>query len=226
MKAFWMLILPVIASVASGETLSTPSWPDAQSTRHSETGDGYELLLEFPSSVLEVSELNDSLHSLASGELSEFISSLEYMYETDPTWRFHISFSHEPSPAGYVCVLACIYQYIGGAHGIENYMSFLYDLQTDEFVDPLDLVGDSTAFLSLAQAVCDTLFSELGSEDPEWIMRGASPTRGNYRIMLPVPDENGALGGFHVVFPAYQVAPYNRGIRHVMVPRPQPAEDL
>lgn len=54
--------------------------------------------------------------------------------------------------------------------------------------------------------------------DEGWVERGASPTPENYHTLFPVPDENGDIAGYTVIFPPYQVDCYACGPSEVYVP--------
>lgn len=180
----------------------------------SESGPGYEIFVELPGIAREIPTLLDSLNTLSLEAVNDFRSTLGYLREEDPLWLLDLRFSHEPSPDGLVCILFTEYHYNGGAHGMEGFTALVYRLEDDGFIEPLSLIEDLPGF---ARAVRDSLLKNPDA-DPGWIGPGTEPIAQNYRAVLPFPDSTGALMGFQVVFPAYQVAPYSAGVHRVRVP--------
>ncbi|MBN2585679.1 MAG: hypothetical protein JXR55_00150, partial [Candidatus Fermentibacteraceae bacterium] len=131
-------------------------------------------------------------------------------------WTMEITITHEPSPDGIVCLIAWTYEYSGGAHGNTWTRAFVYEKDAGSFIDPLELLGGQEEFQAFADEVMLQLRGML--DDEGWIEEGASPSLENYHTLLPVPDEDGGIAGYHVIFPPYQVASYVMGCVDVYVP--------
>lgn len=184
-----------------------------------EEGEGYSIMVTRDGSIPEVPALVEALDGYASSSIEGFMSSFRELTADFPEpmpWNLEISFTHEPSPSGMVCVMAWTWEYSGGAHGNSWTRAFILNRETGELVEPYRLFAGIGEFEVFAGRVMKSLRQELGEDF--WIEEGASATPGNYHSLLPVPDESGAVAGYRVVFPPYQVAPYVFGPMEVFVP--------
>lgn len=191
-------------------------YPDSLWT---EEAPGYTISVSFEGSLLSDSVLAGLLKEHAEGLVGDFRRAcidLITEYPEPMPWSLEVSYTHEPSPRGLICALAWMWDYTGGAHGNSWTAAFVFDTEGDSLVDPLSFFPDREAFASFAGDVARNLRQELGEDF--WIERGASPTADNYRCMLPVPDSTGAVLGYRVLFPPYQVAPYAWGPQEVFIP--------
>ena len=179
----------------------------------------YSISVNYPSEALVNDAVEERLDEYASEQIQIFKDSFKEYFRDDPfmiEWNLEINFTHEPSPDGMLCIIAWIWDYCGGAHGNSWTQAFVFDLATDSLIGPVELLGSRAEFESFAEEVMVQL-NEL-HEDEDWIERGASPTIENYHTLYPVPDENGGIAGYTVIFPPYQVACYARGSSEVYVP--------
>ncbi len=184
-----------------------------------EAGHGYNISLIYPQTVLDNQILMDSLEEYASGQMQEFRDNFQEYCIDDPfpiEWTMEMTFTHEPSPEGMVCLIAWTYEYSGGAHGNTWTRAFVYDETAGSYIGPLELLGGEDELKALADEVMRQLNGML--VDEVWILEGASPSVENYHTLIPVPDEAGGIAGYHVIFPPYQVASYVMGCVDVYVP--------
>jgi hypothetical protein len=186
-----------------------------------EEGPGYALMIRYAPVAFQIPDMGDSLEAWVEWSAEGFREMVQGGVVLDPEmpdYEFEIVFGHEPSPDGFVCVMADGYEYTGGAHGNSWSRSFVYDIGLGAFVEPLSLVGDSAARAALCSAMADTLRARLGDEGT-WIDEGTAPDPQNYNALLPLPDSSGGIGGFRMVFDPYRVAPYAYGEQEVVVRR-------
>jgi hypothetical protein len=181
-------------------------------------GQGFSIEVRYPPVALEIPGIGDSLSAYSDRVEGPFRAMLEERSPEEMGWSLSVYYSHLPSPSGLVCILASIYEYSGGAHGMNWDVSFVYDLERRAFIDPVSLLGDSTSFASFASAARDTLLARFSVDaDTAWVEQGTVPASQNYQALLPVPDSTGGIAGFRVVFSPYQVAPYAFGSQEVLV---------
>jgi hypothetical protein len=181
-------------------------------------GDGYGITVIRQGSIPDARVLDDALAGFSSGLIEEFLRNFREFSADFPEqfpWNLEITFTHEPSPDGLVCVMAWIWEYTGGAHGNTGTRAFILDQERSVMVEPTSLFVNEQNFTAFATMVKKLLRQELGEDF--WIDEGASPSPKNYHSLLPVPDESGAIGAFRVLFPPYQVAPYVFGIHDFTV---------
>lgn len=188
-------------------------------TLWTENTEHYSISVSYPACALENETAGERLEEYASGKIQNFKDSFEDYFQDDPLpmeWNLEITFIHEPSPDGMLCIVAWIWDYSGGAHGNSWTQAFVFDLATDSLIGPVELLGSQTEFENFAEEVMVQL-NELHI-DKGWVERGASPTPENYHTLFPVPDENGGIAGYTVIFPPYQVACYACGPSEVYIP--------
>ncbi len=184
---------------------------------YSDSGDWYGVTVTLPEVAAGFPGMAAGLAAYADTLLTSFYFGLPGEGEEPVApYALELYVSHEPSPEGMVCLMAYVYVYAGGAHGMNWSRSWVFDPGDSLFVDPVSLLGDSTAFAAFAGQVRDSLLARLDS-DSSWIVRGTLPKRGNYEALLPVPDSSGGIGGFRVELAPYQVAPYVSGSSEVVV---------
>ncbi|MEN8209589.1 MAG: RsiV family protein, partial [Candidatus Fermentibacteria bacterium] len=94
--------------------------------------------------------------------------------------------------------------------------AFVFDIDTDSLIGPVELLGGQTDFEAFAEEVLVQLDEQF--MDEAWVEDGASPTPENYHTVLPMPNEDGGIAGYAVIFPPYQVACYACGTVEVFVP--------
>ncbi|MFO8184162.1 MAG: hypothetical protein R6U39_08320 [Candidatus Aegiribacteria sp.] len=183
-----------------------------------ESGEGYSITVSCPAAVLEIEAVAEELQRYACGQTAEFRENFREYYSdsfNNVDWNMEINFTHEPSPSGMVCVTAGTWEYSGGAHGNSWTRTFVYDLETDSFPGPVELLGGEEEFRAFAGVVMERLNGMLDHDG--WIEEGASASVENYHSLLPVPDETGGIAGYRVMFPPYQVAAYVYGPVEVFV---------
>ncbi len=188
-------------------------------TLWTEKTEHYSISVYYPAIALENVIIGDRLEEFASEKIQTFKDNLEEYFLDDPLmsdWYLEIRFTHEPSPDDIVCLLACVWDYTGGAHGNSWTQAFPFDLTTETFAGPVELLGGQTEFETFAEKVMLQLDEILIDEG--WIENGASAVPENYHSVLPVPDEDGDIAGYLVIFPPYQVACYASGTVDVYVP--------
>ena len=188
-------------------------------TLWTENTEYYSISVNYPARALENEAVGETLEEFASEKIQNFKDSFKEYFKDDPflmEWNLEISFIHEPSPDGMLCITARIWDYSGGAHGNSWTQAFVFDLATDSLIGPVELLGSQEEFETFAEEVMVQL-NEL-HVDEGWVERGASPTPENYHTLFPVPDENGDIAGYTVIFPPYQVDCYACGPSEVYVP--------
>jgi hypothetical protein len=213
------LVLLMAAGLAAGSDAAGgdvfPHGPPDGPALWADSGHMYTATVEYPQVAYEVPVIGDTLVEFAEGFLEPFFGRLGEVEDSPAPWEMEIRFRREPSPDGLVCLMAHIYAYEGGAHGMSWSSSWVYD-RREGFIDPVSMLGDSSDFAAFAAAVRDTLLTRLDS-DSSWIVEGTQPEPSNYTALLPLPDSEGGIGGFRVDFSPYQVAPYVFGAPQVVV---------
>jgi len=179
---------------------------------------GLSITVNYPAIALEIPGIGDSLGSWARSRMSGLKALAPFPGRAAPPLECLITFSAEPSPAGLVCILAACYEFTGGAHGMSLYRAFIFDPAEDRFIEPMTLLGDSSATAAFCRAVADTLERRLDG-DTSWIEAGTLPDTANYHALLPLPDSAGSTAGFRVILDPYQVAPYAYGEQEVEIRR-------
>lgn len=190
-----------------------------EDTIWTQEGEGYQIELRYPEIALENADLGNLLQNYADAEIEAFKKQVSENYDPDfysSPWAIDIRFIHESSPDDLVCVVCWNWSYTGGAHGTSMTQSFNFDLNTGETIGVVELLGGEEEFQSFAEEVIAKLLEDSG--DTEWINRGASADPANYHTIFPVPDENGAIEGYTVLFPPYQVNCYACGTIEVYIP--------
>jgi hypothetical protein len=213
-----LTVLMVVGLAAGSEAVARdalPYGPPDGPACWADSGHMYSATVEYPRVAYEVPAIGDTLVEFARGFLKPFFGRLGEADDSPAPWEMEIRFRREPSPDGLVCLMAYIYAYEGGAHGMSWSSSWVYD-RGEGFIDPVSMLGDSADFAAFAAAVRDTLLARLDS-DSSWIVEGTLPEPSNYTALLPLPDSGGGIGGFRVEFSPYQVAPYVLGAPQVVV---------
>ncbi len=180
------------------------------------SGEGYEINITYPPVAEDIPGIGDSLCAYSDELIGPFMEMLEFSNPDLPDHSMQISYTWEPSPEGLVCIMAWIWEYSGGAHGNYWNVSMVYDLDSEIFIDPIGLLGDSTVFAAFSGAVREELLA-LGGMDTSWVETGTYPSPENYRALLPIPDSIGGIAGFHVIFPPYYIGPYSGGSEEVRI---------
>jgi len=187
-------------------------------TLWTEEAEGYSITVCYPEIALEEQMIGDRLEEYATGEIQRFKEGFAEYYDPawDPEWYIDISFTHQPSPSGMICIAAFVWEYSGGAHGNTWTRAFNYDADAGTFLGVVELLGGEAQFEAFADEVMEQLGEMLVDEG--WVEEGASADPDNYHSVLPVPDEEGGIEGYTVNFPPYQVACYATGPVEVFVP--------
>ncbi len=204
----WLFAVLITLQGTPGDTL----W--------SKTGEGWEITVSYPGTVLAYPELDSALREYATWQVAEFERQFLDYYMDDPfipDWTMEINFVHEPSPEGMVCVSAWLWDYTGGAHGNSRTGAFIYSIPEKRLMDTVELLGGEERFQSFAESVVEFLKSE-DFYDHGWVESGAGPNPANYHTVLPVPGEDGGIEGYQVIFPPYQVDCYATGTVEVYLP--------
>jgi hypothetical protein len=211
-------LLLICGSATPAPVFASEEGSEAWGWRETDAGPGWETSVTFPEEARDVTPVGDSLRVYAEGLLDEFRELMADWIEGSPNGSMDITFTREPSPEGFLCLMAWIWEYSGGAHGMSWNVAFVFDTEAGGFVDPVSLLGDSAAFAGFAAAARDTLLARFGTgADTAWIEEGTAPISGNYTSLLPVPDQMGRISGFRVFFAPYQVAPYVAGPQEVLI---------
>lgn len=189
-------------------------------TLWTENTEHYSISVYYPDIALENEAIGERLEMFVSERMQGFKDNFEECFQDDDTprmeWILEIKFKHEPSPDSMICIVAWKWDYMGGAHGNTWTQAFIFDQATDSVLGVVELLGSQAEFEAFAEEVMIQL-NEMPL-DKDWIDRGASPTPENYHTVFPVPDENGGIAGYTVIFPQYQVCCYSAGPIEVYVP--------
>ncbi|OPL19606.1 MAG: hypothetical protein AVO35_09840 [Candidatus Aegiribacteria sp. MLS_C] len=192
-----------------------------------EAGDGYSISVHYSDAAMENRAIGDSLEAYVSKQVPAFRARFDEYSLDDPfmpQWNLEITFTDEPSPDGLVCVMAWTWEYSGGAHGNSWTRAFVYDLELEDFIGPVELLGGEEEFGAFADSVMARLNGIL--DDEGWIEEGASADPDNYHSLLPLPDGEGGTAGYRVIFPPYQVAAYVFGPIDLYFPPELGPEDI
>jgi len=107
-----------------------------------------------------------------------------------------------------------VYEYQGGAHGMTNYMTWVFNMGTGEIFDLDSFFRESSNPLSVIYPILkEKLMATSEHMEEGWVDRGTGEENfENYeRFVL---DGNNLL----FIFPAYQVGPYAIGLQEVSIP--------
>ena len=206
-----MLFCCIAILIAAQGSLTDTLWTD--STEH------YSISVHFPVVALENQVAGDRLEEYAEGQTQAFLENFEECSGDDPLltgWYLSVNFKQEPCPDELLCITAYIWDYTGGAHGNSCTRAFVFDLPSDSLLEPVELLGGQAEFEAFAEKVMAELNETMVDEG--WIEDGASPTIENYHTVIPVPDDDGGIAGYTVIFPPYQVACYACGPVEVFIP--------
>ncbi len=185
--------------------------------------EGYEIEVLFPEIALENEYVRNTLEEYALEQIESFeeIFRSHHIDEDEPVgcyrWSKRLSLVHEPSPEGMVCILAWHTSYCGGMHSNTVVQSLVFDLNDSSLISTLELLGGEMEFELFASSVIYKLL-EIHSFK-SWIKSGASADIRNYHTVYPVPDVNGGILGYTVIFHPYQVASYAAGPIEVFIPK-------
>ncbi len=188
-------------------------------TLWTEEGEGYQIEVHFPSLVLRNEYVRETLEDMANGQIESFKEEFrEYYTDEHHTieWVLDLRFVHKPSPEDMACIVNWTWAFTGGAHGSSNTQSIIFNLSDSSLISTMELLGGEESFKLFAASVLARL-QEIGVEDA-WAEQGASADIQNYHTVYPVPDENGGISGYTVIFPTYQVACYAAGPIEVSIP--------
>lgn len=206
-----MMMTAAVLLLASPGSPADTLWTDA--------GEGYDITVHYPETALETDVIGDTLQAFAEENVEGFMESYgEYFSEElGMDWTLEMNFTHEPSPTGMVCIIAWMWEYTGGAHGNTWTRAFVYDEELEHFLDPVEILGGWREFEDYTREVRRQLHGM--DLDSDWVEEGASnEPETNYHTLVPVPDEDGGIAGYRVIFPPYQVAAYVYGPIEIYVP--------
>lgn len=189
-------------------------------TLWTEETEHYSITVSYPEIALENPAIGDLLEEYAQGQVDNFVRQFKEYELFDPLaseWYLELDFVLQESPDGMICILAWVWDYSGGAHGNSMTQSFNFDLNTGETIGVVELLGGQKQFEAFAAEVISSLKGDQ-FYDQGWVERGASSDLQNYHTVFPVPDENGGISGYTVLFPPYQVDCYASGTIEVYIP--------
>ncbi len=184
-----------------------------------EVTEEYEIEVRYPAIALENEVLGNLLEAYAMESVMQFERQYSEYTISDPMpslWYLDLRFRHEPSPDGMICILVWQWDYMGGAHGNTTTQALNYREETMEYIGVVELLGGEEMLTLFSREVISELLTE--DRDTEWVRRGAGPDPLNYHSVIPVPDTNGGIEGYTVVFPPYQVECYAYGPIEIYVP--------
>jgi len=106
------------------------------------------------------------------------------------------------------------YEYQGGAHGMTNYMTWVFNKETDEVFDFESFFRQyRNPLQTIYPVVKEKLMAKDENMDEDWVDRGTGYQNfENYKNF--VLDGNDLV----LIFPAYQVGPYALGPQTVVIP--------
>lgn len=113
-----------------------------------------------------------------------------------------------------VSVMLSGYMFSGGAHGMPQFNSTLFDLKNAKKLELKDLFLKNSKYIEKISQFCiNTLRNkEELKESFSFIEEGASPKEENFNLFFITGE------GITFIFPPYQVAPYYLGTQEVFVP--------
>lgn len=98
-----------------------------------------------------------------------------------------------------------IYQYTGGAHGMVNFSTSVYDADTGKIYTLSDILRDEQASVQYLYEQVQAMVGEF-NPDNVWVREGSGTDWNNYELFYV------REGGITIIFPPYQIAPYAAGI--------------
>lgn len=116
---------------------------------------------------------------------------------------------------GYITVLMDVSEFASGAAHPNPYaVALTFNISTGKKVTVADFFKPGSAYLNVLSSQSRTMVTEkLGADgDAEWIATGTAADELNFQVVYPDTD------GFHVIFNAYQVAPYVVGATEIVIP--------
>jgi hypothetical protein len=206
-----MFFCCIAVLITAQGSLTDTLWTD--STEH------YSVSVHYPEVALENQAVGGVLEEYATDQVQDFMDLFEEYYADDPLLSglyLSVNFKNEPSPDGLLCITAYVWDYTGGAHGNSTNRAFVFDLATDSLLGPVELLGGQAEFEAFAEEVIEKLNETM--VDESWVVLGASPLVENYHTVIPVPDDDGGIAGYTVIFPPYQAACYACGPVEVFIP--------
>jgi hypothetical protein len=117
-----------------------------------------------------------------------------------------------------VSVVFEIYSFVGGAHGVTNFIPLNYNVKSKTEIQLSDLFSETPDCLQKISNFCkkdltQQITKNSGSTEGSWINDGAGPTAENYSVFL-INEDNLVF-----YFQQYQVAPGAYGNFEVTMPR-------
>ena len=186
--------------------------------------DHYSVVSEYVSfSDSELVSIEDSLKAYAYSVYSEneqFMIETANLFDTIDFYYVSESRINRISRVNdYISIEYYLQSYTGGAHGIHNYSTFLYDINTsatvllEEIITEEQLV-EIAAFcreqISLEKMTQDEDYDN--SESDDFLIEGTAPLWDNYKCFVMYEDS------IVFTFNEYRVAPYYMGAFMVAVP--------
>ncbi|MFC1748055.1 DUF3298 domain-containing protein [Pseudomonadota bacterium] len=111
----------------------------------------------------------------------------------------------------FLSVLCRVYHYTGGAHPNTHFITFNFDLETQEEITITDILQEG-GFREISNISIESLSQNIEPELDYWIDQGAAPTNQNYQSFTISEEE------LTIYFDPYQVAPYAVGSQTVVIP--------
>lgn len=232
-----LLICAVVSIIAacgpSDRSSEAPAAsPDtAVALHHYDSTANYTYDIRLPDIIRTNKVLRDTLTALVERQKQDFLSSVEQ--DSMPQmagypWELQMHVNVHDSTEHFISLLGTGYTYTGGAHGIPFHVTLNYDQQMDQLISMPEIFGDSIALQPISnyvrQQLARQLMGKTGSNtedtrsveqfirDNSWLRDGTEPVWSNYSNMLLQRK------GLHIIFCAYQVAPYASGTPKVDVP--------
>jgi|JI10StandDraft_1071094.scaffolds.fasta_scaffold138528_3 hypothetical protein len=176
----------------------------------------YPRLKGFANGAVE-EKINTTIKTEAQSLVGSFLAN--YLEDTPPDAPGKNTISSEykiAGPArGYVTVLLNVSEFASGAAHPNPYtVSLTFNVATGEKVVLADFFKPASAYLNILSSQSRAMvMAKLGDDgDAEWITTGTQADELNFQVAYPDID------GFHVIFNAYQVAPYVVGATEIIIP--------
>ena len=136
----------------------------------------------------------------------------ELRSETSLTYLGKVSVKNDFKKLPFINVAIETYYYSGGAHGINDVATFVFDAYTGKKLELGDIFeGDYLKLLSKLSLEA-LKFKDPKLETYSFAEDGTQPLEDNFKAFTLEPD------GMHIVFGDYQVGPYSSGRPEIVIP--------
>jgi hypothetical protein len=131
-------------------------------------------------------------------------------------WELLGDFTFSQPSTNAISIVSEIFTYLGGAHGLTDFVSHNYDVNSGKKLNIKDIFQYPDTAIKLMSTWCIKVLtkrlSDEGWDDMKMLQEGAAPNLNNFSCVSLTPE------GISIIFQQYQVAPYAAGYQRVEMP--------